>query len=186
MSIFSLCLPPSPPPPPGTRFCQQIVWIPSALAALTGGGGVGGGEAARNLIVPTVLSSGLCQVLRSPPRSEGPPATSSGGWRGRLGVPAQTSALLCPFHTVLSWPTPPSTQLLQSQPGPGRSQVPAPAPGLPAAGCPGRLPNLQPRQLPRHDLLGGEHGPQAGVLLISNWLAASVRACSDMNSCPTL
>lgn len=39
---FSLCLPPSPPPPPGTRFCQQIVWIPSALAALTGGRGVGG------------------------------------------------------------------------------------------------------------------------------------------------
>lgn len=129
MSIFSLCLPPSPPPPPGTRFCQQIVWIPSALAALTGGGGVGGGEAARNLIVPTVLSSGFCQVLRSPPRSEGPLATSSGGWRGRLGVPAQTSVLLCPFRTALANPTlhPAAAESAGARKEPGPCSSPRPA-----------------------------------------------------------
>lgn len=129
MSSFSLCLPPSPPPPPGTRFCQQIVWIPSALAALTGGGAGGGGEATRKLIVPTVLSSGFSQVLRSPPRNEGPRPRPPRGGGGRLGVPAQTSALLCPFRTVLANPTlhPAAAESARARKEPGPCSGPRPA-----------------------------------------------------------
>ena len=83
---------------------------------------------------------------------------SSVAGRGRGGHQPRPRPFCAP--SAPSWPTPPSTQLLRSQPGLGRSQDPAAAPGLPAAGCPGRLPDLQPWQLPRHNLLGGEHGPK--------------------------
>ena len=171
MSIFSLCLPPSPPPPPGTRFCQQIVWIPSALAALTGGREVGGGsEATRNLRIPTVLS--FSQVLSSPPRSEGPLAMSSVAGVG--GPPAQTSALLCPFCTVLANPSlhPAGVESARAGKEPGPCSSPRPA------CCAMSRSAAQPPALatPQAQPAGWGAWAQAGVLLVCNWLAASVRA----------